>query len=236
MEKKNKKKPNMVAGHSLGEYSALVCSNSISFKDGLNIVVKRNKFMKEAAKNNPGSMMAIIGIKENIIKKICNIFFKNELVAISSVNSETEIVVSGNKKKLYKIEKICKLLGAKAVFHLSINIPSHCSLMKSASKKFSKFLNNFIFRKPDFPIINNVDIKYEKSDKKIKKALIRQLIEPINWKKSINFILKNKIFLFLEVGTSRVLSNLNKNIKNSISISLNDKKNFFLNNKKLIRK
>ncbi|HET9678842.1 MAG TPA: acyltransferase domain-containing protein [Buchnera sp. (in: enterobacteria)] len=192
MEKKNEKIPNIAAGHSLGEYSALVCSNSISLKDGLKTVIQRNKLMQESAKNNPGSMMAIIGMKKKIIKKICKNFFKNEFAAISSINSDTEIVVSGNKKKLHKIEKICKLLGAKAVFHLSINIPSHCILMKNASKKFSKFLKNIFFKKPDFPIINNVDVKYEKSNKKIKTALIRQLVEPINWKKSINFILKKK--------------------------------------------
>ncbi|CAL4322908.1 Malonyl CoA-acyl carrier protein transacylase [Buchnera aphidicola (Eriosoma grossulariae)] len=234
-KKKIKINPNIVAGHSLGEYSALVCAKCIHFCDGLKIVMIRNQLMKDAMIRKPGRMIAIIGLKINIIKNICYKFSKQEIVSIACINSELEVVISGNKKSVQLAGEECKKYGAKAIFKLSMHIASHCQLMKSAAIKLLDVIKKIIFHKPLFPIINNIAVKCETSGEKIKIALIKQLYQPVFWKQTIEYIISKKIPLILEIGISNVLTNLNKNLINILSISLSNQNNF-LKAKKYLKK
>ncbi|XRX42807.1 MAG: ACP S-malonyltransferase [Buchnera aphidicola (Eriosoma harunire)] len=227
--------PNFIAGHSLGEYTALVCSQCISFHNALNLVIIRNELMKKSMFGKPGLMAAIIGLDINTIFLICKKFSTDGLVTIASINSESEIIITGHKNNVYLASLECKKQGAKAIFTLTINIASHCSLMQSASIQLSKILKNTKFNKPKLPIINNVDIQCEYNSQKIKNALIRQLIQPINWRKSINFIISKNISILLEIGINKILTNLNKSINNVVSISLHHPRNFKIATKTILQ-
>ncbi|WP_367679231.1 ACP S-malonyltransferase [Buchnera aphidicola] len=231
MEKKNGIIPTIAAGHSLGEYSALVCAKCINFNDALKIVMIRSKLMQESMIKNPGLMIAIIGLKINIVQQICTKYSEIQIVSIACINSESEIIISGHKNVIPLVGSSCKKHGAKAIFQLSINVASHCNLMKSAAKKMFHVLKKIIFHTPVFPIVNNVDVSCEFSGKKIKDALVRQLYQPIFWKQSIEFIISKNISLILETGPGNILTNLNKKLMNIVTLSLEDPKNFLILNK-----
>ncbi|QCI22209.1 ACP S-malonyltransferase [Buchnera aphidicola] len=233
-KKKNGRLPSLMSGHSLGEYSALVCSGSIKFSDALKIVFLRGKLMEATTINRPGLMKAIIGIESKIVQSICKIMSsKKKIVAIASINSDNQTVISGDKNTVCKTSLICKNFGAKHIFNLNINIAAHCILMKPISKQLKKILHLSIIRSPNIPIINNVDVKIENTTKKIQSALIRQIYSTVRWKEIINLIQSKKIFIMLEIGPGKILTNLNKNNKKIISFDTNNLKNFLIAFKKI---
>lgn len=217
------KYPKIIAGHSLGEYSALACSGAIDFESSIKLVESRAKFMQNAVCKNFGKMCAIIGLDSEFVSELCIQNSKEHIVSIASYNSSTQVVISGEKSAVENVAKLCKFAGAKKVIFLPISVPSHCLLMKSASEKLKKELNNIIFSTPRIPVLNNVDVKIEYKCNLIKDALIRQLYSPVRWHEIINFMLKRNIKLFLEIGPGNILSSLTKQIcKNVNSISINN--------------
>ncbi|XBC44173.1 MAG: ACP S-malonyltransferase [Buchnera aphidicola (Schlechtendalia peitan)] len=223
MEKKNNTIPIILAGHSLGEYSALVCSQSLKFYDAIKLIFLREKFMKESMNNKLGTMYVIIGLKKSNVEKILKNFEYLKNASIACINTSRQIVIAGEQNTVRKISIACKKAGAKKIFKLSVNPPSHCILMKNASQKLSIALKTIILKKPKFPVINNVDTKCETEPLAIKNALVRQLYSPVQWFNTIKYLCKIHVSMFIEAGLNNTLTNLNKFIVAIPSISLNNK-------------
>ncbi|WP_187308543.1 ACP S-malonyltransferase [Buchnera aphidicola] len=219
--------PLFMSGHSLGEYSALVCSSSIKFLDALNIVFLRGKLMQKITKNKSYSMQAIIGIDKKKIQYICEMISKKrKIVSLASINSNDQIVISGDESAVKKVSSNCKKLGAKHILKINVNIPAHSIFMKPVSKKIEKLLNIITIKPPKIPVINNVDVAIEYTKKNIKNALLRQIYSTVRWKEIIDFIKSKKIFTMLEIGPNQILTNLNKKDHNIIAFNTKNLKNF----------
>ncbi|QCI19398.1 ACP S-malonyltransferase [Buchnera aphidicola] len=219
-------KPTIMAGHSLGEYSALVCCNILSFSEAVKIIHAREKIMTFACKNFEGSMLTIKGLKLENIKKLIILNFPNPAISIACINSRTNIVVSGKIKYIKKMQLLCEKYGAKFTKILPIHIAAHSYLMKPAAKRLYKLIKKVKFHNPVCPIVNNTSIKCETSSIFIKKSLIQQLYKPVRWIEVMQYIFSKKIKLFLEIGSSSILTHLNKDINGITSISLYKMSNF----------
>ncbi|QCI25556.1 [acyl-carrier-protein] S-malonyltransferase [Buchnera aphidicola (Sitobion avenae)] len=230
---KHGKAPTFMSGHSLGEYSALVCSDSIKFSDALNFVFLRGQLMEEITINRPTLMQAIIGIDKKKAQTACSTIKSKKIVSLSSINSHNQIVISGDKSAVYKASLNCKKLGAKHIFTLNTNIPAHSKLMKPISEKLKKMLNMISVHPPKIPVINNVDVTSENNSENIKNALIRQIYSTVRWKEVIDFMKLKKNFVMLEIGPNKILTKLNKKDKKIISFSTNNLKNFLIAFKKI---
>ena len=210
-------KPSVVAGHSLGEYSALVSAEVLSFRDALKITEKRGHFMQEAVPEGKGLMAAVLGLERNIVDEICA-SVKSGYAAPANYNSPGQIVIAGEKEAVEEAMRLAREKGAKRVVTLAVSVPSHCKLMADASKKLSELLDKVDFKNPVIPIVNNADAIFLNDGDSVKKSLIRQLNNPLLWEDSIKAIFDSGIDTFIEVGPGRVLSGLIKRIEPSAKI------------------
>lgn len=218
--------PSVVAGHSLGEYSAVVSAGVLSFREAVKISEMRGRFMQEAVPEGKGLMSAIIGLERNIIDEICT-SVKSGYVSPANYNSPVQIVISGEKEAVLEAMKIAKERGAKKVVPLAVSVPSHCSLMAGASKKLSELLDKVVFKDPLIPVVNNADALFLYDSGSIKKSLVRQLNNPLLWEDSIKAIFDSGIDTFIEVGPGKVLSGLIKRIEPSAKVfNIEDMKSF----------
>jgi len=207
-------KPSVVAGHSLGEYSALVSAEVLSFRDALKITQKRGHFMQEAVPEGKGLMAAILGLERDKVDEIC-LSLTSGYAAPANYNSPGQIVIAGEKEAVEEAMRLARDKGAKRVVTLAVSVPSHCSLMADASKKLSELLDKVDFKNPVIPIVNNADAIFLKDGDSVKKSLVRQLNNPLLWEDSIKAIFDSGIDTFIEVGPGRVLSGLIKRIEPS---------------------
>ncbi len=220
----NGAQPEFMAGHSLGEYSALVCAGVIDFKDAIKLVELRGKLMQEAVPSGTGAMFAIIGLDNDSIQKACEQAAQGQVVAPVNFNSPGQVVIAGNKEAVERAGALCKEAGAKRALPLAVSVPSHCALMKPAADKLAITLNDITFNTPKFAVINNVDVKVETSAEKIKSALIAQLYSPVRWTESVEEMAKQGVTLLVEMGPGKVLTGLTKRIVDSLSAcAVNDK-------------
>ena len=220
----NGAQPEFMAGHSLGEYSALVCACVIDFKDAIKLVELRGKLMQEAVPSGTGAMFAIIGLDNDSIQKACEQAAQGQVVAPVNFNSPGQVVIAGNKEAVERAGALCKEAGAKRALPLAVSVPSHCALMKPAADKLAITLNDITFNTPKFAVINNVDVKVETSAEKIKAALIAQLYSPVRWTESVEEMAKQGVTLLVEMGPGKVLTGLTKRIVDSLSAcAVNDK-------------
>jgi len=210
---KDKKECVAVAGHSLGEFSALYANNFFDFETGLQIVDVRAKAMHECELNNPGKMSAVIGASIDKIQTICD----SVDCQIANINSDSQIVISGNEKSIDLASESLKKIGAK-VIPLSVSGAFHSKLMSDAKNKLSDIINTSRFNKVSSPIVSNFNAKPNRSIEEIKHALIEQIDNPVQWSKSIKSLseLSNK---FVEIGPKKVLSNIIKKIDDSLIIT-----------------
>ena len=210
---KDKKECVAVAGHSLGEFSALYANNFFDFETGLQIVDVRAKAMHECELNNPGKMSAVIGASIDKIQTICD----SVDCQIANINSDSQIVISGNEKSIDLASESLKKIGAK-VIPLSVSGAFHSKLMSDAKNKLSDIINTSRFNKVSSPIVSNFNAKPNRSIEKIKHALIEQIDNPVQWSKSVKSLseLSNK---FVEIGPKKVLSNIIKKIDDSLIIT-----------------
>ena len=217
------------AGHSLGEYSALVCSNSLSFKDSLYLLHERGKAMQEAVPLGKGKMIAVLGKKIDEIKSITDSLKNNEVCEIANDNAEGQVIVSGSKYGVEILEKNLKDKKIKFI-PLKVSAPFHCSLMKPAAETMREKLQNINFEKPLKNIVSNVTARSENEPENIKNLLIKQIFSTVNWRESILNIHKEKVVNFVEIGPGKVLSGMVKRtIKKANCFSINsiaDIKNF----------
>ena len=218
------------AGHSLGEYSALVCSDSLNFNDALYLLHERGKAMQQAVPVGKGKMIAILGIKtEEIINILKKIEKEEGTCQIANDNADGQVIVSGNKEKVEYLENILKEKKVKSI-PLKVSAPFHCSLMKPAAEIMKSKIENTIFRNPIFKIVTNVTAKPEIDSKNIKELLIKQIFSTVKWRDSIINMSKAGVKNFVEIGPGKVLTGMVKRTvkqANYFSInSLSDIKNF----------
>ncbi|HDL8054018.1 TPA: ACP S-malonyltransferase [Yersinia enterocolitica] len=211
------KLPTMMAGHSLGEYSALVCAGVLDFKPAVRLVELRGKLMQEAVPEGTGAMYAIIGLDNESIAKACEESALGQVVSPVNFNSPGQVVIAGNKEAVERAGAACKALGAKRALPLPVSVPSHCALMKPAADKLAVALEEIEFQAPLFPVVNNVDVKTEVSPEAIRSALVRQLYNPVRWTESVEFMASEGVELLLEVGPGKVLTGLTKRIVDTLT-------------------
>ncbi|GLX76797.1 malonyl CoA-acyl carrier protein transacylase [Thalassotalea insulae] len=215
--------PTMLAGHSLGEYSALVCAGVFSLADGVKLVEKRGEFMQASVPEGVGAMAAVIGLADDKIIDACQQSEQGQVVSAVNFNSPGQVVIAGNKEAVERAGELCKAAGAKRVLPLPVSVPSHCALMKEAADKLAEQFNLVHFNQPQLPVVNNVDVAIEDDVEAIKNALIRQLYSPVRWTETIEKLAQSGVEIALEVGPGKVLQGLVKRIDKSIScISVND--------------
>ncbi|MDH2068667.1 ACP S-malonyltransferase [Pantoea sp. GD03673] len=209
--------PAVMAGHSLGEYSALVCAGVINFADAVKLVELRGKLMQEAVPEGTGAMQAIIGLDDAAIRKACEESAQGQVVSPVNFNSPGQVVIAGNKEAVERAGAACKAAGAKRALPLPVSVPSHCALMKPAADKLAVALESITFNAPAVPVINNVDVKAETDAAAIRHALVRQLYSPVRWTESVEAMAAQGVTQLLEMGPGKVLTGLTKRIVDSLT-------------------
>ncbi|MBG0758993.1 [acyl-carrier-protein] S-malonyltransferase [Vibrio cidicii] len=215
--------PANLAGHSLGEYSALVCAGVLDFKQAIKLVELRGQLMQEAVPAGTGAMYAIIGLDDEAIAKACEDAAQGEVVSPVNFNSPGQVVIAGSKDAVERAGVLCKEAGAKRALPLPVSVPSHCALMKPAADKLAIALESIEFNAPQLPVINNVDVVAETDPVKIKDALVRQLYSPVRWTESVELMSNQGVEKLLEMGPGKVLTGLTKRIVKSLeAAAVND--------------
>ena len=216
--------PSVLAGHSLGEYTALLCADIISFEDAIMIVSERGKYMQQSVPDSTGAMAAILGLDDSLIEQLCSNAAEDEIVSAANYNSPGQVVVSGHKNAVNRMINLAKNAGARRAILLPVSVPSHCALMKDTANKFSKLLDKITFNNAQIPILQNVDAKLKTNAADIKTALIKQLYEPVRWVDTINEIHRIGVTKIIECGPNNELSGLIKRIEKSFELfSISDK-------------
>lgn len=216
-QEKNGAMPVVMAGHSLGEYSALVCAGVMDFKDAVRLVELRGKLMQEAVPEGTGAMAAIIGLDNDSIAKACAESAEGQVVAPVNFNSPGQVVIAGSKEAVERAGAACKAAGAKRALPLPVSVPSHCALMKPAADKLAVALQEITFNAPRIPVINNVDVATESDADAIRSALVRQLYSPVRWTETVESMSAQGVGHLLEMGPGKVLTGLTKRIVDSMT-------------------
>lgn len=209
-------RPSILAGHSLGEYSALVCADVLSLADAVNVVHQRGKFMQAAVPAEVGKMAAIVGLENYQIHDICDEAEKGEVVSAANFNSPGQTVIAGDAAAVERAIILCKEAGAKRALPLNVSVPSHCALMKPAAIELEKILNDIAFSEPSISVVQNVNGELVQSPEEIKSNLIKQLYAPVLWVDCIEVISKAGVTKLVECGPGKVLSGLIKRIDSDI--------------------
>ncbi|PSW16958.1 [acyl-carrier-protein] S-malonyltransferase [Photobacterium sanctipauli] len=209
--------PAVLAGHSLGEYSALVCAGVIDFKEAVKLVELRGQLMQEAVPAGVGAMSAIIGLDNDAIAKACEEAAQDQVCSPVNFNSPGQVVIAGNKEAVERANVLCKEAGAKRAMPLPVSVPSHCALMQPAAEKLAAALENIAFSAPTLPVINNADVATETDPAAIKQALVKQLHSPVRWTESVERMAEEGVEKLLELGPGKVLTGLTKRINRSLS-------------------
>lgn len=219
LEAKGVRTPDYLAGHSLGEYSALVCAGVLDFKDAIKLVEYRGQQMQAAVPEGTGAMYAIIGLDDDKIQSICTQVAEQTGQVISPVNfnSPGQVVIAGNKEAAEMAGNQCKEAGAKRALPLAVSVPSHCGLMAPAAEKLAEMLDSIELHPPRIPVINNVDVKIQQQGADIKDALVRQLANPVRWTESIEYLAEQGVTQAFEIGPGKVLTGLVKRIDKRVS-------------------
>lgn len=216
LEAENLKMPDFVAGHSLGEYSALVAANAMSFSDAVKTVRKRGTYMQEAVPVGVGAMAAILGVDFETVEIICREAAENQVCSPANINSPSQIVIAGNSKAIDRAIEIAKEKGAKRAIKLNVSAPFHCALMKPAQEKLAADLQEIKFENLRFPIIENVSAKENTSGERVREALISQVSAPVLWKQSVENLIEKGVTTFVEVGAGKILSGLVRQINRDV--------------------
>ena len=216
-------KPNVLAGHSLGEYSALVCSDALSFEEGVSLVHFRGCAMQNAVPKGKGRMAAILGLTEVTVQELCDKARKRSgLVAPANINAENQIVISGEVSAVELAIEFCKSAGAKRALPLEVSVPSHCELMLNAAAELEERLESIEFKNPNIDVVQNVDGEIQTAVPVIKSNLVKQLYMPVRWTDCVERVYRLGCNHILECGPGRVLTGLVKRSHPSIKCFLSD--------------
>lgn len=213
--------PSVMAGHSLGEYSALVVSGSLDFADAVQLVHLRAQLMQSAVPEGVGAMAAILGLEDEKVRELCQQAEQGQVVEAVNLNSPGQVVIAGNKAAVERAMNLAKEAGAKRALLLPVSVPSHCRLMQPAAEKLAMALENITFRQPEIRVIHNADVASYTEPSQIKNALVRQLYSPVRWTETIQLLCQEGIYQMAECGPGKVLTGLSKRIdKNALCTAL----------------
>lgn len=209
-------RPVVLAGHSLGEYSALVCADSIGFEAAVRLVSERGRLMQEAVPAKVGAMAAILGLEDEQVVATCAAAAHEEVVEAVNFNSPGQVVIAGHRAAVDRAIEAAKAAGAKRALHLSVSAPSHCALMRPAADKLAESLARIELAAPRIPVIHNYDVQSHDQASGIHEALVRQLYNPVRWAETIRQMAIDGIDTVVECGPGKVLTGLNRRIEKSM--------------------
>lgn len=204
--------PSVLAGHSLGEYTALVAAGALSFTDALPLVRYRAEVMQNAVPSGVGAMAAILGLDDDAVRAVCAEAAQNEVLEAVNFNSAGQVVIAGNAAAVERGMALAKEKGAKRALPLPVSVPSHCALMKPAAAKLAEYLKNVAIQAPMIPVIQNADVMAFNDGDHIKEALVRQLYSPVRWVETVQSIHAQGVTQAAECGPGKVLAGLTKRI------------------------
>ena len=207
----------VMAGHSLGEYSALVCAGALDYSDALKLTRKRGELMQKAVPDGVGGMAAVLGLADELVEKICADYANDQVVQAANYNSPGQLVVAGNKEAVERVAVACKEAGAKRALILPVSGPFHSALMKPAALEFADFLAEFTINDPRIPVLQNASNKFETSADVIRANLVKQIDHPVRWTDAVIQLAQNGVEKIYEVGPGKVLTGLNKRINKELS-------------------
>ena len=210
--------PAFMAGHSLGEYSALVCADALDFQDAVRLVEFRGQAMQEAVPAGTGAMAAILGLDDEVVIAACEEAAQDEVVSAVNFNSPGQVVIAGNKAAVERAIDIAKEKGAKRAMELPVSVPSHCALMKPAAEAMSVRLAETDLRAPQVPVIHNVDVETHNAPDEIRQALIAQLHSPVRWVETVQKMAAQGVTGLIECGPGKVLAGLNRRIDRGMDV------------------
>jgi [acyl-carrier-protein] S-malonyltransferase len=206
------KRPTLMAGHSLGEFTALAAAGAISFADALHLVRFRAQVMQSAVTEGDGAMAAILGLEDDVVRTVCSEAAQGQVLQAVNFNSPGQVVIAGHKAAVERGMETAKAKGCKRAVMLPVSVPSHCALMKPAAEKLAEYLNAVTVNVPQVPVLHNADVASYNDASDIKSALVRQLYSPVRWVETVQKIAAGGIGLVAECGPGKVLTGLNKRI------------------------
>lgn len=204
--------PSVLAGHSLGEYTALVAAGVLSFKDALPLVRYRAEVMQSAVPAGVGAMAAILGLDDDAVRAVCSEAAQGDVLEAVNLNSPGQVVIAGNKAAVERGMEVAKAKGAKRALALPVSVPSHCALMRPAALRLADYLASVTINAPQIPVVHNADVVAYNDGDKIKDALVRQLYSPVRWVETVQHIAAQGITQSAECGPGKVLAGLTKRI------------------------
>lgn len=215
--------PKLLAGHSLGEYTALVAGGAISFADALPLVRYRAECMQQAVPEGVGGIAAILGLDDDSVRAVCSEAAQGEVLEAVNYNSPGQVVIAGNRGAVERGMELAKARGAKRALMLPMSVPSHCSLLQGAAEKLRTYLGNVAVQAPTIPVLHNADVQSYSDAASIKDALVRQLYSPVRWVETVQAFGQAGIAYNAECAPGKVLAGLNKRIdSNQQALALND--------------
>ncbi|EDP45969.1 ACP S-malonyltransferase [Rickettsiella grylli] len=215
-------KPMFMAGHSLGEYSALVCAGALDYLIAIRLVAERGRLMQAAVPAGTGAMAAIVGLDTEQLQALCDSVAEGQILAPANFNSIGQTVVTGDKAAVERLLEPAKRAGAKLAKRIPVSVPSHCALMKPAAEHLAETLQTIHINTPHIPVLNNVNVRIEQDPLLIKHALTQQLYSPVRWVEIIQSLEKRGIEEFIECGPGKVLTGLNKRITSIPTLPIHD--------------
>jgi [acyl-carrier-protein] S-malonyltransferase len=208
--------PSLLAGHSLGEYTALVCAGALDYPEAVSLVAARGHCMQEAVAAGTGAMAAILGLSDAAVVEVCSAAAEGEVVSAVNYNSPGQVVIAGHNRAVQRAMSLAQERGAKRIVQLPVSVPSHCALMKPAAECFAARLEEAVFHRAQIPVIRNVDAGPHENPDDIRTALNRQLYSPVQWVRTIEAIRDAGITRIIEAGPGKVLAGLCKRIDKSL--------------------
>jgi [acyl-carrier-protein] S-malonyltransferase len=209
--------PALMAGHSLGEYTALVCAGAVEFADAVALVADRGRFMQEAVPQGQGAMAAVLGLEDEQIRQLCAEAAQGEVVEAVNFNAPGQVVIAGGKAAVERAIELLKAAGAKRALPLPVSVPSHCALMKPASTRLAERLEAIRIEAPSVPVLHNVDVAATTEPAAIRDRLVRQLYSPVRWVETVQTMAAQGVTTVVECGPGRVLAGLNRRVDKNLS-------------------
>ena len=218
-------RPSVVAGHSLGEYSALVAAGALTFTDAVALVRRRGRYMQEAVPAGAGAMAALLGIELPAVQSVCERAAQGQVVAPANLNSQTQVVIAGHQEAVERAVTLAKESGAKRAIMLQVSAPFHCTLLKPAEERLGPELDACAFADPQIPVVTNVDAQPAMTAAAARDALKRQVSRPVRWQESVQWMLGEGVNTFVELGPGKILSGLVRAAdKSALTFNVEDEK------------
>jgi [acyl-carrier-protein] S-malonyltransferase len=211
--------PGCVAGHSLGEYSALVCAGALELKDAVTTVRQRGRYMQEAVPLGVGAMAAVLGLEAADVEKVCREAAQDQVVEPANLNGSMQVVIAGHREAVDRAMALARERGAKRVVPLAVSAPFHCRLMEPAAERLSRDLANVVFSDLRVPLFTNVDARPITDGNEARGALVRQVASPVRWEETIEAMVSSGVTRFVEVGPGKVLAGLVRKIAKDVQVS-----------------